>query len=48
MLPGALKLNEPWAFLCDKSNQRYLRWPDTNHYTSEILADTFGDRTDET
>ncbi|WP_223800148.1 IS1 family transposase [Legionella longbeachae] len=40
-----MKLNEPWAFLCDKSNQRWLS-PALNHYTSKILAYTFGDRSD--
>jgi len=45
LLPIPLELDEQWSFVSDKSNQRWL-WLALNHYTSEILAYTFGDRTD--
>lgn len=47
LLPIALELDEQWSFVRGKSNQRWL-WLALNHYTSEILAYTFGDRTDKT
>ncbi|CDZ76661.1 IS1 transposase [Legionella massiliensis] len=47
LLPVALELDEQWSFVRDKSNQRWL-WLALNHYSSEILAYTFGDRTDKT
>ncbi len=46
MLPIALKLDEQWSFAGNKSNQRWL-WLALNHYNSEVLAYTFGARTDE-
>lgn len=45
LLPLALELDEQWSFVKDKSKQRWL-WLALNHYTSEVLAYTFGDRTD--
>ena len=45
LLPIALELDEQWSFVGRKSNQRWL-WLAINHYTSEILAYTFGNRTD--
>lgn len=45
LLPLALELDEQWSFVQSKSNQRWL-WLAINHYTSEILAYTFGSRTD--
>ena len=45
LLPVALELDEQWSFVGSKSNQRWL-WLALNHYNSEILAYTFGDRTD--
>lgn len=47
LLPVSLELDEQWSFVRGKSNQRWL-WLALNHYTSEILAYTFGDRTDKT
>ncbi len=41
----ALELDEQWSFVGDKSNQRWL-WLALNHHNSEVLAYTFGDRTD--
>lgn len=46
LLPVALELDEQWSFVGNKSNQRWL-WVALNHYNSEVLAYTFGDRTDE-
>ena len=45
-LPIALELDEQWSFVGSKSNQRWL-WLAINHYTSEVLAYTFGGRTHE-
>jgi len=45
LLPIALELDEQWSFVGNKSNQRWL-WLALNHYNSEVLAYTFGDRTD--
>jgi insertion element IS1 protein InsB len=45
LLPVALELDEQWSFVGNKSNQRWL-WLALNHYNSEVLAYTFGDRTD--
>ena len=45
LLPIALELDEQWSFVGSKLNQRWL-WLAINHYTSEILAYTFGNRTD--
>lgn len=45
LLPLALELDEQWSFVQNKSNQRWL-WLAINHYTSEIIAYTFGGRTD--
>ena len=45
LLPVVLELDEQWSFVGNKSNQRWL-WLAINHYTSEILAYTFGCRTD--
>ncbi len=47
LLPVALELDEQWSCVRDKSNQRWL-WLALNHYSSEILAYTFRDRTDKT
>jgi insertion element IS1 protein InsB len=47
LLPVALELDEQWSFVGNKSNQRWL-WLALNHYNSEVLAYTFGDRTDTT
>ncbi|KTD10841.1 IS1 transposase [Legionella gratiana] len=46
LLSVALELDEQWSFVGNKSNQRWL-WLALNHYNSEVLAYTFGDRTDE-
>lgn len=46
LLPIALELDEQWSFVGNKSNQRWL-WLALNHYNSEVLAYTFGSRTDE-
>lgn len=43
LLPVALELDEQWSFVSNKSNQRWL-WLALNHYNSEVLAYTFGDR----
>lgn len=40
-----MEVDEQWSFVGNKSNQRWL-WLAINHYTSEILAYTFGSRTD--
>ena len=45
LLPIALELDEQWSFVGSKSNQRWL-WLAISHHTSEILAYTFGGRTD--
>ena len=45
LLPIRLELDEQWSFVGSKSNQRWL-WLAINHYTSEILAYTLGNRTD--
>jgi insertion element IS1 protein InsB len=47
LLPIALELDEQWSFVGNKSNQRWL-WLAINHHNSEVLAYTFGDRTDAT
>lgn len=47
LLPISLELDEQWSFVGNKSNQRWL-WLALNHQTSEVLAYTFGDRTDAT
>ena len=44
LLPIALELDEQWSFVGSKSNQRWL-WLAISHHTSEILAYTFGGRT---
>lgn len=46
MLPVSLELDEQWSFVRSKSNQRWL-WLALNHYNSEVLAYTFGNRTDD-
>ncbi len=45
LIPVALELDEQWSFVGNKSNQRWL-WLALNHHNSEVLAYTFGDRTD--
>ena len=45
LLPLALELDERWSFVGSKANQRWL-WLAINHHTSELLAYTFGSRTD--
>ena len=45
LLPIALELDEQWSYVADKSNQRWL-WLALNHHNSDILAYTFGGRTD--
>ena len=45
LLPVALELDEQWSYVGGKSNQRWLCLA-LNHHNSEILAYTFGDRTD--
>ena len=47
LLPISLELDEQWSCVGNKSNQRWL-WLALNHHTSEILAYTFGKRTDAT
>ena len=44
LLPIALELDEQWSFVGSKSNQRWL-WLAISHYTIEVLAYTFGSRT---
>ncbi len=45
ILPISTELDEQWSFVQNKFNQRWL-WVAINHYTSEILAYTFGSRSD--
>lgn len=40
-----MELDEQWSFVQNKKNQRWL-WLALNHHTSEVLAYTFGSRSD--
>jgi insertion element IS1 protein InsB len=46
LLPIAVEADEQWSFVGKKATQRWL-WVALNHFTSQILAFTFGARTDE-
>ena len=46
LLPITVEEDEQWSFVGKKSQQRWL-WVALNHRTSEILAYTFGARTDQ-
>ena len=47
LFPIAAELDEQWSFVGNKSHQRWL-WVALTHHSSEIVAYTFGDRTDAT
>ena len=44
-MPVSLELDEQWSFVQNKTNQRWL-WLALNHHTSDVLAYTFGSRSD--
>lgn len=44
-MPVSLELDEQWSYVQNKKNQRWL-WLALNHHTSDVLAYTFGSRSD--
>ena len=46
LLPISVEEDEQWSFVGQKSHQRWL-WVALNHRTSEILAYTFGERSNQ-